>query len=129
MAYGSDSTYATSPVKGVVDSWATSKFNNGELKTVSNYSARLITYDEIMLNFDELIESKPCGNECGVINYIFPLKWNWMYNSDYSYWTMSSEGSVSIYAIDSAGKISHSYFKNSFALRPVINVYKSAITQ
>ena len=124
MKYGSNSTYATSSVKSVVDSWSTSKFID-QLKTVDGYSARLITYDELQPEKEEIYITAG--------NYIkFIPKYDWMYNSNYSYWTMSQYG---LYYMDRVWGVYEgvgylewiSVNRYYGAVRPVINVYKSKL--
>ena len=130
MAYhASSSTYATSDIKSVVDAWAISKFNHNELKTIDGYDVRLISFDEAY-SFGYGEPQSPCGPYCGVINYpktdAVP---DWLFDSNYMYWTMSSKEGyssnvmyVSIYGLSDSNVSS-----TSNAVRPVINVYKSAI--
>ena len=106
--HSSSSTYATSAVKSVVDSWATSKFTD-QLKTVDGYSARLITKTEY-----EAISA-----------------YSWRYNSSYLYWTMSPyfDTAVTMWNVYSDGRLSYyTVYADEGAVRPVINVYKSKIS-
>ena len=124
MSYGSNSTYATSTVKSVVDSWAAAKFTD-ELKTVDGYSARLIQINEVT----------NLGYEWSD-NGRFAL-WqktastpDWVYNSNYWYWTMSPYNNTSsnVWYVNSDGSVGSNYvYSSGGAVRPVINVYKSAI--
>ena len=97
-----------------------------ELKEVNKYKARLITYEEL---FDNLgYEIQTCGtDECKKYTEKTP---NWVYNSNYYYWTMSPEE-------DSASHVWNVYYSGSLGnfdvfdyygvVRPVINLLKSAI--
>ena len=120
MAYGSDSTYATSAVKIVVDSWVQSKFTNSELKTVDGYTARLIKHDEIPTERKEI-----CTGSCYEADGI---AYDWMYISNCFYWTMSPFGSSSVWGVGNGGSLGGFYLGyNDGVVRPVINVYKSSI--
>ena len=123
MAFGTVNNYDSSNVKIVVDNWAIDKFSNTRLKIVDGYDARLITVDELVdLGF---IRS---GN-------MYPINDNvpeWTYG--YKYWTMtpSDIGSNSMRVIQYYGNWRIDYYSVSwtnFRVRPVINVYKSAITK
>ena len=116
MAFGT-ANYDSSNVKIVVDAWASNKFQNSELKTVDGYDARLITLSEL--------------NDLGFVKQSIPVDENvpnWTY--DYQYWTMTVCGNpqmctvknYNFWRIDKV-TISHTYP----TVRPVINVYKSAI--
>ena len=130
MAYHtSSSTYVTSDIKSVVDSWATSKFTNSELKTVDGYSARLIKYDEYSAMGDN---QEICTGSC--YNAFVP-NYNWMYNNDYWYWTMTpwqdgdQPSSSDVWNVFDNGDLGNNYVNDSNgAGRPVINVYKSKIS-
>ena len=108
---GCTSEYDSSEVKYVVDAWAVDKFENDELKTVNGYSSRLITaaeYGEILNTF------------------------SWRYNSSYNYLTMTGMTKAVVYCVRSDGSLSSIPAGNSYGaltIRPVINVYKSAISQ
>ena len=130
MSYGSNSTYATSAVKSVVDAWAAAKFTNSELKTVDGYGARLIKYDEYLANCEEVeVETTD-----GPVTKNNP-KYTWMYSSNYWYWTMSlyQDSSPMVWIVLSSGNMSHNGagfngIGNGGAVRTVINVYKSKIS-
>ena len=117
--HDSSSVYATSAVKSVVDSWATSKFTD-ELKIVDGYSARLITFDEA--------HSFGYGDEPYPKTDAVP---DWLWDSNYWYWTMSpKDGSSSnVWFVGSGGRLNNNGVSSSNgAVRPVINVYKSSIS-
>ena len=117
MVFGSNSTYTTSPVKRVVDAWADTNFTN-ELKIVDEYEARLITYEELV-------------NELGCIsNNCNNSLYSWTYNNDYTYWTMSPQNgnTLRIWRVEDNGSFGNPVVHyNCASVRPVINVYKSAI--
>ena len=112
--------------KSVVDSWATSKFTD-ELKIVDGYSVRLIKIEELTNSF-------------GYERYNTPSSYyydktsstpSWLYNSSYSYWTMSPKDGYSylVWGVNSVGDLGTFDVNdpNGVAVRPVVNVYKSAI--
>ena len=103
--------YRLSDIKYVIDAWSEANFTNNELKEVNGYKARLITADEY--------SSIPTIN-------------SWRYSSRYYYWTMTplpSYNNRRVSIVSESGAISPradvTYY--SGVVRPVINVYKSAI--
>ena len=129
MAYGSDSVYATSNIKSVIDEWARAKFTNGQLKIVDGYGARLMTKNEYDTMPSENIERDCCGG-CGqcIINVTRPI-YNWVYNSNYGYWTMTpyENSNEKVWKIVDDGSLFNDFTYQPGAVHPVINVYKSAI--
>ena len=121
MAFGTVNNYDSSNVKIVVDTWATAKFTNNQLKNIDNYTARLIKVDELVdLGFVRSGALYP-------INENVPV---WVYKV--KYWTMtpSDYGGNRIRVVTNTSRGVDYYppdFK--FSVRPVINVYKSAITK
>ena len=98
---GCTTDYDSSEVKYVVDSWKTT---NAPQAT----EARLITKDEIDNNF-EFEEINCCrGYGVGMENII---KDTWMYNSNYSYYTMSPYNSLTskIWLVNNRGALVSSY--------------------
>ena len=117
ITYGSTSDYMSSNIKVVIDSWATDKFDNNELKLINGYKARLITKDELVIDLGCIY------NDCSNSSY------NWLYGDNYWwYFTMTPYNSSMVYRVIPNGSISllSSYYSES-VIRPVINVYKSAI--
>ena len=113
---GCINNYDDSDIKYAVDAWSYDKFVNNELKEVDGYTARLIKtieYSEIASSYD------------------------WKYNSLYWYWTMTEREFVNlhsyVYGINTNGDISNrdlfyaNVYYNRDVVRPVINVYKSAL--
>ena len=125
--------YKQSDIRHVVDNWALTKFPNDELKEIDSYKARLITkteYNEIPTNHTYM-----CVQSCFYQD--IPI-YNWLYSSDYWYWTMSPydgdgyEDDIWYVANSSVGNMSHyttfgSFHDTKGVVRPVINVYKWAI--
>ena len=105
-------TYEDSDIKHVVDNWA-SHFADGVLKEVDDYMARLITYNEY--------NNIPASN-------------TWKYNSQYRYWTMTANNDQYHSSVHEVYNSDHIYTRSVWAeggdwvVRPVINVYKNAIT-
>lgn len=121
MAYHqSSSVYSTSNVKVVVDAWSSYKFTNNQLKEIDEYKAMLITVSELVnLGFER------SGNK-------YPINDNvpeWTYGINY--WTMTSYNSTVMWVIHCyKEEWSIDYYRvtwDVFTIRPVINVYKSAI--
>ncbi len=98
-----NNNYDDSDIKHIVDNWANDKFENGELKEISNYEARLIYTSEMISN-------------------IGPLKGN-------SYWSMTKGPYNEI--VQCLNTTCHfSWYQkvaDLYQIRPVINVYKSAL--
>ena len=124
MQYGNTNTYSTSYVKTVVDAWKTAK---APLAT----EARLITKQEIDDNFDFEEYAIDCGG-CGV--KIQRITENWMYNSNYDYWTISIGNRNSNYiwfmSIDgnwASMDVTNPGFFN-IVIRPVIVLDKSVLS-
>ena len=99
--------YVSSDIKYVIDTWTTSKFTNNELKKVNDYTSRLITKNEF-----ENISDVFSWRFCKVHYYIDYM------NPSYGY--VHSNGFISTI---SPGL----HDINNIAVRPVINVYKSAL--
>ena len=75
---GCTTDYAQSEVKYVVDGWKNAK-------APAATEARLITKEELE---SEIREYDPCGG-CGAVETGEFVKYDWLYNSNYWYWTMS----------------------------------------
>ena len=125
---GCKNDYESSEVKYVVDAWAADKFNTSSLAADSTgYSARLITQEDLITNlgYDETKNSTGGG---------FAVTENvpdWVYNNDYSYYTMSKYSDSN--SILNVGNISIfpreiTYWLNyKDVVRPVITIKKSAL--
>ncbi len=100
--------YDESDIKHIVDDWANNVFNS-QLKEVDGYKARLLTYDEATGNNDKY----------KVTNSV-----------DY-YWTMTIIGNNNVRVVYNYGThfsyYTPQYNTQLFKVRPVINVYKSAL--
>ena len=118
--------YDKSEIKYVVDAWAYAK-------APAAREARLITIDEYStLTVEEIVSG---GTE--PITLYIP-QYDWIYNNNYSYWTMSAVGdsSVYVYCIKNDGNMNspsvHSDFKlngpgQGLTVRPVIVLPKSTL--
>ena len=121
MAFGTVNNYDSFNVKIVVDNWATAKFTNNQLKNIDNYTARLIKVDELV--------------DLGFVRSgaLYPINENvpaWVYKVNYWTMTPSDYGGNRIRVVTNTSRGVDYYppdFK--FSVRPVINVYKSAITK
>ena len=107
MNYNStnDYTYDTSDVKVYIDNWASTNFINDELKTIDGYSARLMTLTEY--------------------NNI-PNTYSWRAAPNAWYWLMNSNSYVGCGA-GYVAAFGGNYCSSKGGVRPVINVYKSAL--
>lgn len=125
ISTGCTTSYASSEVKYVVDAWAADKFTNGELKTVDGYRSRLIT-------FDELIDDLGYGYSNTATKVILTNQNVPSWVNNYLYWTMSQceDSGVNMWVIDDASSLNgNNVYRFSGAVRPVINIYKSKISQ
>ena len=120
--------YAQSEVKYVVDAWAADKFQSSDLKEdATGYSARLITYDEL-LNLGYDVNKTSAGPGTGLL--LTEDVPDWVYNSNYYCWTMSQFNDYAhiVWCVSDHGSMSDSgVFYYSSVVRPVVNIAKSAI--
>ena len=120
---GCTTAYAQSEIKYVVDAWKAAK-------APAATEARLISKQEIDDNF-EFEEYKPCGDACGVV--FDKITADWMYNSNYWYWTSTqyNDSSSYVWLVNGSGRLDY-YSVNSFsgfgAVRPVITISKSLVS-
>ena len=115
---GCKSDYSSSEVKYVVDAWKNAKVPEAS-------EARLLTYEEA----SEYTETRQiCTGGCyeGI-----GLKYDWMYNSNYSYWlgTPYTDSSSSVWNVNGSGVIDsiHINHSHSCVVRPVITLPKIAL--
>ena len=112
---GGCNKYDDAQIKYIVDAWASDKFLNNELKEVDGYKARLIKLNEAN---DNLLCNQ---NNCGQSPYV------WIYNVG-RYWVYESGNSATAkYIHDGTIHGYHWRMDASYYVRPVINVYKSAL--
>ncbi len=121
---GCTSDYVDSDIKYIVDAWA-----NSEAPLA--VEARLITKDEIDDNMGYEEFDIPCGS-CGAKGE--RISKSWMYNSNYSYWTMSVKDSlptkvwgVSLNGSVGTASVNSGQGTGNQAVRPVIVLSKSAL--
>lgn len=131
---GCTTDYSKSEIKYVVDNWAKAVigFDNLE-KDKYGYESRLITYDDLTdnLGYEKVNSSTIDPSSDGKTP-------DFVYNSDYGYWTMSSNNDSEwyVYTIMSNGGIypwgdvnrsDYDSGVNAYAVRPVINLKKSVL--
>ena len=114
--------YESSDIKYVVDAWAYDKAPAAE-------AARLIYKNEIEI---EERETVGCMGTCNFIAQY--AKNDWLYSSDYAYWTMTpapAEGiySAGVYQVMENGQLlgNATYYYYETVVRPVIVLPKSAL--
>ena len=111
-------TYNQSDIRYIVDAWKIAQ-------APAASESRLITKEEIET---EIREYDPCGG-CGSIGTGEFAKYDWLYNSKYSYWTMSPNNDTSsIFCVDNSGLIGNmEVYHNYNTVRPVITISKSEL--
>ena len=128
---GCTNSYAESDVKKVVDKWMKAVFQDNDLKVVNGYKARLITYDELTK------EMRYGYNNADTVDRYLkvrinsaPEKYQWI-NGYFTYWTMSPyydyDDEIWFVSSDHLIHLNINSGGNIAGVRPVINVYKSAI--
>ena len=125
---GCTTDYAQSEIKYLVDNWAADKFQASDLKEdTTGYSARLITLDELKdtLGYEYF-------NNGSLEEYRLTSDTpDWVYNSNYWYWTMSpyEDSNSVVWEIGTNGNLSKWSGIPSVneVVRPVVNLRKSAI--
>ena len=122
---GCTTYYEQSEIKYIVDAWATDKTDNSDLvEDATGYKVRLITYEELTTNLGYIATE---GTRAINSNSEVP---NFIYNNNYSYWTMSAyDNSRYAWFISEQGLL-HSYntVNTCGTVRPVIVLSKSAIS-
>ena len=122
VQYGSSTDYSTSTVKQVVDAW-----KNTAVKAGDSATARLITIDEIEFETREIDCCGGCGRCIETRNVAV---YDWMYNTNHPYWTISQnvyQGMIRIWFMRTDGYLqSSSLDGDMFVVRPVLELSKSA---
>ena len=123
---GCTTDYDQSEVKYVVDAWALDKFQSSDLKKdATGYSARLITFDELTtsLGYEYL------NNGSATFWQKTSSTPDWVYNSNYGYWTMSqfNDSVNSVWIVYNKGALSGQFLTDTNVVRPVVTLKKSAI--
>ena len=117
MQYHSESSnYETSYIKTTVDAWKADK-------APSASKARLITIDEVSSLGYEWYD-----NGSAAFWKKTDSTPNWVYNSNYNYWTMSQYNDVAstVWYVD-ANNVYDSHVSGAYAVRPVITLLKSEL--
>ena len=118
---GCTDEYDQSDIKIVVDNWSSTMISDNILVNIDGYYSRIISNSEIINNLQCI--SYDCTNS----------PYGWAYSTMYSYWTTRKSGNgTGMYKINNNGKLSYETIYNYYGgavVRPVINVYKSAITK
>ena len=126
---GCKSDYASSEVKYVVDAWAADKFQSIDLKEdITGYSARLLTFEELTTNLGYTAPAKDVTS-MSLNSETVP---NFLYNSNYNYWTMSpfQDEALRVWLVHghsgSVGAYMVYYHIYTYVVRPVVTLSKSA---
>jgi len=124
---GCTTDYAQSEIKYAVDAWEADKFKSSDLKEdETGYSARLLTPDELINNLGYTRE-----DGATYMNYNSEKTSDWVYNSNYYYWTMIPYEDSALYGwyVGNDGTVGTYDVYNSFkgVVRPVVTLLKSAI--
>lgn len=123
---GSDckTDYELSDVKQVVDIWSSNYIKESDLaKDSSGYSARLITFDELVNNFGYNKAVSKVSNY--IVNPEYTPSWIYLY----SYFTMSpcDDSSDKIWNIGNLGNLQRFELYSPDYIRPVVTLKRSAI--
>ena len=117
VQYGSSTDYSTSTVKQVVDAWKNTAVTTGDTAT-----ARLITKNELVDNLGYV-----AGYMATSYNITPDVTPSWVYNSNYYYWTMTPKADSSyVWRVNNGGDMNDDDPSNSTAVRPVLELSKSA---
>ena len=119
--------YASSDIKYVVDKWAQAKVLSGLVES------RLITKDEYVGLSNEEQRVTDTGEQYNILS----PQYNWMYNSNYSYWTNTSyaDSLSKVWGVRNSGALGSGvdygsatvYSGDNGVVRPVIVLSKSAL--
>lgn len=126
---GCRNDYESSDVKYVIDSWAKFKVPSGLV------AAKLINLDELS-ELGEFTQSKGVSNLYQVIE----LKYDWLYSTDYWYWTMTpyQDSNDYVWGVEHDGLTNYHYVDPTYSytpysdwgfgvVRPVIVLHKTAL--
>ena len=124
--FGSTTDYETSNVKEAVEKYIIEKGITEELKQIDKYKIRLITTDEVINN---LGWTSGTGTSVTTSGNNVP-KWVYQNFGGNSYWTMTSDAnnSSSVWYVHTYGNFISGNTQGINGVRPVINLYKTAIT-
>ena len=117
--FGSSTEYSLSYVKAELDAWIMDKFSSNDIKQF-----RLITFDELRDSFG--FEYKSSCSTCNSMNWIATENTpDWIKN--YSYWTMSNADDSTNMWVVAKDIIKTSGLSEFYCIRPVVELYKSAL--
>ena len=118
--------YDSSSVKQIVDAWAYGNIRTSHMeRDYMGYYARLMTYNE--LNAFNNIQL------CTGICFGYKLEYEWLYNSSYSYFTMSiyEDSPNNVWYVSNNGILNgtgdrwpYRVIDEDFVVRPVVNINK-----
>ena len=114
VQFGSTSNYSTSTIKQVVDAWASTAVRSGDTVT-----ARLISHSDLIDNLG-YINSLDTSQTTASSDGDTP---SFVYNSNYSYWTMSKyNDSSNVWYVTNSGNLNYNDPSNSYMVRPVLEI-------
>lgn len=117
VAFGKNSSYDDSDIKFIVDNWA--KSIEKDLKKVDNYKARLLKFDEIEKGYEDSEGFNHFHNLSSEYEWGYSKQWYWLMTPYQDY-------DDTVYFMSSGNAIPVNV-KTGAAIRPVINLKKSAI--
>jgi len=121
--------YNDSLIKITLENWMNDKLNANDLKKIDGYKVRLMKIDEFVsyLFVDTALDVS--GRGYYIVSNETPT---WVYNSQYSYWTMDNfhDDSNKVVIVNHDGRIYEAYARDEdYVLRPVINLKKCSIDE
>lgn len=123
---GCKTNYSDSTVKKIIDNWSENEFNDGDLVSIDNYKARLLSEEDLFNNLGYIGSISNTS-----LNYEITddtPSWVSVTSSDNSqFWLMDSCNSTNVYYMLENKNIYYTHVFNSKAVRPVINLNKNAI--
>lgn len=125
VSYGENSDYATSTIKQIIDAWSFTLDDSSDLKVDnSGYSARILNNDDLFINLGYRVTIKTSFWGVEIINAP-----SWINDVSCAYWGGNgfSENPLYTLSIGESSLGSASSVKEKNAVRPVINLLKSAI--
>lgn len=118
--------FKSSNINSIINNWANNVFRSGDLVVDDlGYKVRLLSLDDLTINLGYNKVIAVCGYLMGTKDVP-----SWVYNSNYSYWTMSNRNDSeyvwyvsSYYGNVDSDSISNRYY----AIRPVITIRKDLL--
>lgn len=121
------SSYNNSIIKKILKNWSNEKFDDNDLVKVNGYKIRLLTTKELFNNLGYDKTNQITSYQYSKTEDVY----DWLYDSNYSYWTMTSKGDsdFEVYTVTNDGNLigESSYIWNYGAIKPVVNLHKDAI--